>query len=320
MTPGEEHGLKSLFLRAFLSCMKIDWSELAFDGVTVEREQGRIDLLVKGGDWVLVIENKIRHAQNNPWLEYEERARRYGSRHVWFAVLSPDGSSSAPPNWKAVAYRDYCAALRAALAEILFDVPYSKWLVFAREFILHLETELYSPTTKMESAQIKFVEAYLCEIEQVKQLSKEYTDLVLREMEGRLNVAIPGYQFSGWDAGFALKCKDQGPYVWEFNLFTPAHPDGAGRFGFMVWRRHLTREQFAAAHKIVEGLISDREGWTWDGWKSGGRYESREDALREMARVGAALSKLWDPPADALAAGPVSAIPSVGEEASATLD
>src|ERR1039457_4692677 len=76
LKPDAEHGFKDLFLKAFLECMKGGYADLGTAGATVRREDvteegNRPDLVVQGQDWVLLIENKIYHAQVNPFETYE---------------------------------------------------------------------------------------------------------------------------------------------------------------------------------------------------------------------------------------------------------
>jgi len=120
-------------------------------GVTVSREERteegkRIDIVVQSPDWVLLIENKINHIQNNPFEFYKKFGRSLpgGKKRLMMGILSPKGES-VPKGWKPVSYQDYCAALRRRLVKEFFDHAYSKWVVFAREFILHFENELYQP-------------------------------------------------------------------------------------------------------------------------------------------------------------------------------
>ena len=66
LRPEAEHGFGSLFLQAFLDCMQVSSRDLSFTGVTVSRETqtkegNRIDLVIQGPDWVLLIENKVYH-------------------------------------------------------------------------------------------------------------------------------------------------------------------------------------------------------------------------------------------------------------------
>lgn len=292
LTPDAEHGFKALFLKAFFDCMGVDCSMLRFEGVTVVREEDRIDLLVKGQDWVLVIENKIRHIQNNPWDTYEASARRSGKKH-YFAILSPDGTSEAPEQWKPVSYKRYCETLRTAFAEAVFDFPYSKWLVFAREFIIHLQTELYNPAMSLDQKQIEFVEQHLPEMEQVKKLSQDYTEFLRRNLEKRLCKAIPRHQFGAWDAGYALKCKDNELHVWEFDFKTPAHTVPNGKFHFTVWRMHLTQEQCLLAQDILSGMKHGRSGRTWDSWSTDEGFDDRTKALDDLCRIAGLLGDLW---------------------------
>ena len=163
LRPNEEHGFGALFLSAFFECMGVNENAIPeLTGANVEREQktkqgNRIDLQITGGKWCLIVENKIWHSPNNPFEDYEEHAKTLGE-YTYFAILSPNGNSERDGRWKGIKYADYCVILRRHFGNVLFDSPHSKWHLFAREFILHVENELYNPT--MNTEQANFVEQH----------------------------------------------------------------------------------------------------------------------------------------------------------------
>lgn len=99
LRPDGEHGFRSLFLEAFFDCMNVDSEKLIFEGVNVEREvetpEGTfIDVLIKGPNLLLVIENKIYSGQNNPFDSYAGHARGI-LKTASLAILTPNGQSAA---------------------------------------------------------------------------------------------------------------------------------------------------------------------------------------------------------------------------------
>ena len=79
----------------------------------------RIDLLLEGSDWLMVIENKIyHHLDSNPFSDYEAFAEKYYKQHLHgsrplYVVLSPNGDS--PEGWKGISYPRLVAALKEEL-------------------------------------------------------------------------------------------------------------------------------------------------------------------------------------------------------------
>ena len=166
LKPDAEHKLGDLFLSTFLECMSEDYRRLNMCDVRVDPEvvtadRKRIDLQILGVDWCLLIENKIYHWEANPFASYEYHANRLGKKTKLYSVLSPSGhirKEGKKEDWKGVSYPDYCTALRQKMPEIDSHEPRSKWRLFAREFILHLENELYNPP--MTPEQVAFVEKH----------------------------------------------------------------------------------------------------------------------------------------------------------------
>lgn len=201
MCPAGGHELGTLFLHSLFACLHIDCGKLSFEGVQVRTrlktdDRKFPDLLILGLEWVLVIENKIRAQNENPLPSYEQYARdHFSNRQRHFAILSPDGRTAPNhPEWKAVSYEGYCQALKSELAKLCFARPISKWQIFAREFILHLENTLYNPAMTMTQEQKDFVELNLREIGDLKKLSECYTEDILHQLSERLKSALPATQ------------------------------------------------------------------------------------------------------------------------------
>jgi hypothetical protein len=302
LSPGEAHGFKALFLQTFLECMQLEPADFDFTDVTVNREEqthegGRIDLVLRGLGWILLIENKIYHEQVNPFASYEAYGRsRLDGKTPLMAILSPEGKS-VDPKWKAVSYKDYCAALRNRFAIALFEQAYSKWVVFAREFVLHLENELYQPLMKNEQAE--FAEQHWDQIEQVTKMASEYRVYLAGLLKGELAASLPGGTFSTADHGWAIRCYEK---AWgRSNLAFFSWPSDVGRkFYVSVYLVDITREQETLAQIRFQGshkLVSWREG-KWFGWKTEPGFGSRVEAVAELRRLGNVLAEVFAPPPD----------------------
>lgn len=117
LNPTAPHGLGDLVLRSLLKC--VGFTE-DFELSLVEpphREEttanrNRIDLVLVGPSWVAAIENKIGHAQVNPFEDYEQHlVERYPGREALRIVLSPAGTTTRA-TWVPLSYRRLIDSVR----------------------------------------------------------------------------------------------------------------------------------------------------------------------------------------------------------------
>ncbi len=196
LDPSKPHGFNALFLRAFWAHMKLkDAPDLDRTRVlNVQREPPtetlkRPDIIVEGTNWVLLIENKIRHMQNNPFDEYEAHASKaYSGKTPYYAILSPSGRSVRPKTWEGVSYRNYLCELKASLGTTLLNRSFSKWDVFARELILHLENQ--ATEQEMEPNERKFAEKNYAHLVKMAALPDKYVNQVAEEGKQQLNTKV----------------------------------------------------------------------------------------------------------------------------------
>ncbi|WP_411845086.1 PD-(D/E)XK nuclease family protein [Roseibacillus persicicus] len=177
--PDNAHGLGTLFIDAFLEASNFKVNLKATGTLTVQREQGtndrkRIDLVVSNSTWLLMIENKIWHHQNNPFDSYEELADNLANgRELYFAVLSPSGDSERD-NWMGVSYANFINAIDRRLTSCTAEQKVSKWFHFAQDFTLHLTQELYQQA--MTPDEIAFVEKHQQQLDQTADLQMRYRE------------------------------------------------------------------------------------------------------------------------------------------------
>jgi len=296
LNPAAEHGFQSLFLKAFFDCMNVDSERMIFEGVKVDREvQTRegtfIDVLVDAPDWLLIIENKIYHAQVNPFDSYERHVR--GIRETThLAILSPSGQSTAA-GWTGVSYKNFCQSLRKRLADVMFAVPYSKWLVFAREFILHLENELYN--SPMTTLQATFVENNEQQIAEVQKLAIEYRVFLRGLLKEALEENVPGHSFEPkdeyWkDDGWATRCKSN-----QWGSSNVAFWRANGKFMVTVYLVDLSEDQRAKARVDLREIkfLQDK---TWMMWQTEPGFDSRYDGIKELCRLAGIVAGLLQAP------------------------
>jgi hypothetical protein len=299
LKPDAEHGFEALFLQAFLECMKLDPADLGMAaGVTVSRdgktEEGKkIDLVVQGSDWVLLIENKIYHILNNPLDFYEAYGHSLpGGKKLQMAILSPQGIERG--NWKPVTYRDYCGALRRRLGEELVNHAYSKWVIFAREFILHLENELGQPI--MNNKDADFVEQHAEQINQVTNLAREYRVFLSEFLKGSLSSAIAGHDFRTKDEEWGIRCFSD---KWgKSNLvLLPEISDKGTMFKVRVYLENLTPEQEPKASRKLQGMKPTKDGKNCIMFnQTTPAFDKRNEAVNELCRLGGVLAEFFKYP------------------------
>jgi len=212
LNPTAPHGLGALVLRSLLQCVGLaEDFELSLvepprrEETTTNRN--RIDLVLVGPSWVAAIENKIGHAQVNPFEDYEQHlAKRFPGRTVLRIVLSPAGTTTRAA-WVPLSYRRLIDSVREQLNEDGNALGPSKWLVFLQEFLLHLENE--ATEKHMTDEQIAFVEGNYALLARVADLRKEYHRTIERRAASLLQQQFPTYQIQtrvhDWGAGPAIR-------------------------------------------------------------------------------------------------------------------
>jgi hypothetical protein len=295
LKPHAEHGLNDLFLSTLLGCMGEDHNRLRTNGVYVDREVltedgSRIDLEIRGRDWCLLVENKIYHHQNNPFGSYEAHARTR-RKQTLFAILSPDGISQRN-GWVGVSYKNYCKRLREGLGTTLFESNFSKWHLFAREFILHMETELY--TAPITTEQAIYVEQHLDGISAAKRLEEQYRDFLRQQLLVKLTAAVPTITFDlvydRWpDHVLVLRCKSP---QWKNSDVVLLRKDGAGqKFFVRTYVETVSEERLTKAKKTLAHMQATLGG-PYPFWDSCEGDETSHDAISEVCKLAQVLNEL----------------------------
>ena len=297
LKPTAEHGLGALFLESFLECIGVGRGELDLNQVKIDREvrtenQNRIDIQIVATNWCLLIENKIYHWQANPFSDYERYAADLDKKKMLFAILSPDGKSEAE-GWVGVAYSDYCRALRHKLPQFASTDFRSKWQIFAREFVLHLENELYLPPMTRE--QVTFVENHAPQITAVRDLATQYSLFIGQELKRRLEMTLQGFIFDvlaiSWPSHWlTMRCTCQSLGDTEMVLYKL---EGMGQKHFVrVYLKGLSERQQPTvedAFKQMDGPVKEGQ---YEYWSSRRGSDSSEEAITEMCKLAATVSDL----------------------------
>lgn len=181
LRPNEPHNLSHIFMEALASCFNLSSDPINFgEVISVKREvavlnetntNARIDLFIETTTTLYVIECKIYHHQyGNPFALYKNYAQEFTtSKKVVCGVLCINGESKAE-GWYGLSYRKLAQELKLYLTQVSFDQPLNKWMIFAREFILLLESYYQMNINKHN---LKFILEHAQDIEKLIALREE---------------------------------------------------------------------------------------------------------------------------------------------------
>lgn len=296
MSSYEPHQLSPIFLGAFFDCMSADsdCGQLSFEGAhaSVEahtKEKYRIDLLIQGRGWVLLIENKVDAPLANDLDAYKAHGERFPDSKQYFAILSPDGVTAA--NWVPVRYKDYCAALRLRLSKRRSQGTPTKWLEYATDFVQQLENWLETPDLSKRSKQVAFVANHTRDRAKAEKLWEDYYEFLCNQLKQQLLKDVPEYQFGIWnDNDWTIKCNESATGHWQFIFQTPLHPDGnpERRFRIGVDVYELTEEQRKIVHARLANYMYYPAGMA-DCWEA--CFDDRSKAVTELGNLARQLSE-----------------------------
>ncbi|BFM03772.1 hypothetical protein Psyaliredsea_24190 [Psychrobacter alimentarius] len=137
----------------------------------------RIDLLVETDTALIVIECKIYHQQNNPFDEYtifgndrinKSAQHSSASKTLVKLVLCLNGNVStdlSADGWYGISYNELVQYIEEGLSKTMFNNPYNKWVLFAREFLLHLKG--LNTMTAINKDELSFLTGNLNEFAQL---------------------------------------------------------------------------------------------------------------------------------------------------------
>lgn len=176
INPAEEHGLGNLFLRSLSQCMNNDLSSLELKSLpereVCTRRGNKIDIILEGDDWVMVIENKLRHLPVNPFDDYVDYARSiFGVRNFHFVFLSIR-DERPPQGWRPIKWEAYLKRITENLSEVNESFGSSKWPILAREFVLNVQQQCGDPPMSNES--FEFVLKNYETIEEIQSMRERF--------------------------------------------------------------------------------------------------------------------------------------------------
>lgn len=209
LNPNEKHGLGTSFYDGFINSLndKEEYEDFDFGSflkVSTQQKTDKgnfIDLWVETDTALIIVEVKVYHYQKNPFQDYLAWGRKklkefsnltkkeesYFEKELVPLILCPDGISYAE-QWLGLAYNDLTLEIRTALAHEFFKISINKWGIFARDFLLHLDSFVDLLETNMES--INFVVQNMKKIQELVELRdsayQEIIDYINNEIKNNL--------------------------------------------------------------------------------------------------------------------------------------
>lgn len=145
MNRHEIHGFGDLVLKSFNEAAELspNDTDLIVPPLREVRtaDEKKIDILLVGEGYVTIIENKIRHWAANPFNSYETYLNQHYKDKTPNRVLLSVSQQKPPPGWSSLTYKKLLVHIKENLGEYVVKIPYSKWLILFREFLLNIEQE-----------------------------------------------------------------------------------------------------------------------------------------------------------------------------------
>jgi hypothetical protein len=199
----------------------------------------KIDILIKGQDYVLIIENKIRHWLANPFVSYDAYLEKYYQDKTRHRILLSIRKETAPNGgWSSLTYKDLLIRIRENLGKYLLNKPYSKWIVLLREFLLNIEQEYGADP--MDDKRFEFVGKNYGAIQDLKKMADEYIgelhkkalDVIRLDTDDDTSVSTHRELWGGIQIALCLYRKEWGGKTHIAFWFTP---EGSPHVSFFVY-------------------------------------------------------------------------------------
>lgn len=296
------HGLSEVFLGGFLDCMGFDKNlvqEMLSEPTLIERERktengNRLDLRIRGKDWALVIENKIRHWLANDFNHYRSsteiwaRAHRIERDKVHFAILSPTGQVTDDEIWKPVQYLKFIdrATERLNALPVPSERSKSKWHVFAEDFLIHLKQE--TCMKELDQDTIKFIESNFINFPAIQRIKNEYMHHLWNILHFQLGENSQKKLKLSWKNNYFL-IGGQNWENWQLGLSGPNHLalDSDGLLLVRVWCKSDTVDLDCKHKKHFSEY--EQTGMDNSFIEYQRTFDSTESALEEIHRLAECL-------------------------------
>jgi hypothetical protein len=298
LDPSACHGLGDLVLSTLLRSLERNDLNPVLTGAPIREDVNRIDIVLPGENFVIAIENKIRHELNNPFAEYQrtinEKYAQIPQGNRIFCLLAPYQPNPAIAEWQWLDTRRLIALIWEELARRQRNIEHTKWELLLREFLKTVEQELEEG---MNDEQFRQVADNYHDLVRFDQLRRQFIDTLKQKLR---NLAIPivgggdlWARENRWDDAVALSVLpyDNDPRKVSFLLFNGQAP-GDLRYAIQVYAQNpLHPEQFAHIHEWQEPV----NGVQLHVYR--GDYNNLDDALAGFQQALGVILQNHPPPA-----------------------
>jgi hypothetical protein len=204
------HLLEDLVLTSFLEALKSYKQPFTnTKNLKVKREvvtkKGRIDLLIYTTEWVIAIENKIRHILNNDLEDYAQFLDKEFPNHKHLkVVLSINQEISLRGGFVNLLYKDFVKKIESNLSKYSGNKA-NAYFLFLQHFLETIKN-LYTPIP-MEKTEIDFLIANQTKIDELIRLENKFNSYVNQRAHYiknniQINSSFEKWVYEGYDVGF----------------------------------------------------------------------------------------------------------------------
>lgn len=284
LNPNEKHGLGSSFYNGFIETIKYHekYSEFEFGEILrVVTQQttdkgNKIDLWFETDTALVIIEVKVYHIQNNPFKDYVSWGNKtlglinkaqpdsQFQKQLLTVILSPSGECSQD-FWIGIAYSEFSTETKNTLGLQIIQNPLNKWGIFARDFLLHLDSFNNLLETNMES--LKFVVDNMQKIQELVQLRENVYQEIIDHINNSFQVALgdeyeAGFRFHTWDGTPALRFVGNNWKYWTETVLNLHINDSPMSCSITIYIDNQTDEIIKKVKGCLSrGIYAQSESW-----------------------------------------------------------
>lgn len=229
LDPEQKHGLGSSFYNGFIEAIRHlgGYQDVEFGQFvrlqTQQSTQGKkfIDLWLETDSALIIIEIKVHHIQNNPFDDYvvwgrekladinKDLSQSDIEKQLILLILSPNGVCQIK-DWSGLSFTDFSENVQRTLGSQLIVNPLSKWLIFARDFLLHLNS--FNELLELDMEKVNFIVENMKSIQELVNLREECYQEIIDHINNKIQEKIETYNVGmrrhNWGGTPALRFVD----------------------------------------------------------------------------------------------------------------
>lgn len=292
--PQDQHGFGDVFLRAFFCYLK-EYPDVLQLNSTPRREEStslgnRLDIVAESDDWILVIENKIRHSVVNPFHDYANYIKKnYKNKDKFYFVVLSINKEVMPEDWINITYSELFDFVRNELSKDMLLHSLNKWHVILREFILSIESEYKD--NKMQNEKFSFAQENYASLIDARNLLNEYISNIKEQLRicfeeikpmTESHVIVNQETWNG--CGIALRLSNS---VWIKNasiVFLILN-NGSYRIQFYIDSSYISeiKTQEESLHNLGFHKVSNEGKYIMIGFSDFNKYDSAFECFKETS-------------------------------------